>query len=61
MAVPKRKHSAQRRDKRRTHYVIQAKGLIKCDHCGQPKMSHRVCSKCGYYAGKEIHAPIETY
>ena len=29
MAVPKRKHSAQRRDKRRTHYTIAAKGLIR--------------------------------
>ena len=38
---------------------LAAKGLIKCDHCGQPKQSHRVCSKCGYYAGREIHQPVE--
>jgi large subunit ribosomal protein L32 len=32
--------------------------MAKCDHCGQPKQPHRVCSKCGFYAGREIHEPI---
>lgn len=57
MAVPKRKHSAQRRDKRRTHYTIKAKQMAKCDHCGAPKMPHRICDACGFYAGREVMRP----
>lgn len=60
MAVPKRKTSAQRRDKRRTHYTIQAKQLAKCDHCGAPKQPHRVCDACGYYGGREVMQPQDA-
>ncbi|MDI9482280.1 MAG: 50S ribosomal protein L32 [Bacillota bacterium] len=54
MAVPKRKVSKQRRDKRRTHYKLTAPGLVVCTHCHSLKMPHRVCKECGYYKGKEV-------
>jgi len=54
MAVPKRKVSKQRRNKRRTHYKINAPALVLCPQCHTLKMSHRVCEECGYYGGKEI-------
>ncbi|HAB01238.1 MAG TPA: 50S ribosomal protein L32 [Ruminococcaceae bacterium] len=55
MAVPKRKHSQARRDKRRSNvWKLQLPGFSKCTQCGELKMPHRVCPHCGYYKGKEI-------
>jgi large subunit ribosomal protein L32 len=59
MAVPKRKTSTARRDKRKTHYKLKAPAVTKCSHCGQSKIAHRVCSNCGYYAGAEVRQPAE--
>ena len=54
MAVPKRKVSKQRRNKRRTHYKLSVPGLVSCPKCHSLKMPHRVCLECGYYNGKEV-------
>lgn len=54
MAVPKRKTSKQRKNKRRTHFKLSAPGLVACPQCHSLKMAHRVCKECGYYDGKEI-------
>jgi large subunit ribosomal protein L32 len=54
MAVPKRKISKTRRDKRRSHHHAEANTLVPCAHCKQMKVSHRVCPHCGYYAGVEV-------
>ncbi len=59
MAVPKRKTSTARRDKRKTHWKLAAPAVAKCSHCGQIKISHRVCDNCGYYAGMEVRQPAE--
>jgi len=59
MAVPKRRHSATRGKKRRTHWKLTAPGLQRCDHGSSPKLPHRVCANCGYYDGEEIVAPRE--
>ena len=56
-AVPKRRISRSRRDKRRTHWKLRAPGLSTCAHCGQPAMPHRVCNSCGFYRGREYMAP----
>lgn len=57
MAVPKRKTSTARRDKRRTHYVAKIPALATCEHCGSTKQPHRVCNNCGYYNGVEVMRP----
>jgi large subunit ribosomal protein L32 len=57
MAVPKRRISRTRRDKRRSHLRISAKKPAICSHCKQPKIAHRVCQNCGYYAGVEVIQP----
>lgn len=54
MPVPKRRHSRQRGRKRRTHWKLTPPTLVDCPHCHEPKMPHRVCPHCGYYAGKPV-------
>lgn len=49
MAVPKRKTSKSRRDKRRTHYKLNIPGMSTCPKCGEIKLPHRVCKSCGTY------------
>ena len=55
MAVPKRKTSKARRDKRRSNvWKLEAPALVKCPQCGEYKRPHRLCSNCGYYNGRQI-------
>ncbi len=55
MAVPKRKVSRARRDKRRSSvWKLEAPAFSKCTQCGELKMPHRVCPMCGFYKGREI-------
>ncbi len=53
MAVPKRKTSKASRDKRRAHDKATAPNVVLCSNCKEPKLSHIVCPKCGYYKGKQ--------
>lgn len=54
MAVPKRKTSKARRDKRRANWKLSAPNLVACPKCGELMMPHRVCKACGSYNKKEI-------
>ena len=55
MAVPKRKTSKARRDKRRNNvWKISAPTLVRCSNCGEYKRPHRLCSACGHYDGREV-------
>ncbi|MBQ2614517.1 MAG: 50S ribosomal protein L32 [Clostridia bacterium] len=56
MAVPKRKTSKARRDKRRANWKLVIPGMVKCPNCGELILSHRACKACGYYKGKEVIA-----
>lgn len=56
MAVPKRKTSKQRKNKRRTHYKLEVPGMNACPNCGELRKSHHVCSNCGFYDGKDVMA-----
>ena len=48
MAVPKRKVSKARRDKRRnSHWKLSLPGMVKCPQCGEMKLAHRMCKNCG--------------
>lgn len=54
MAVPARRTSKTRKNKRRTHFKLAVPGMVKCSHCGEPKLAHRVCKECGTYKGEDV-------
>ncbi|EGQ3367071.1 TPA: 50S ribosomal protein L32 [Staphylococcus pseudintermedius] len=54
MAVPKRRTSKTRKNKRRTHFKLAVLGMQECPNCGELKLSHRVCPNCGSYKGEEV-------
>ena len=55
MALPKRKHSKSRRDKRRgANSKMYASTLSLCPQCKKRRRPHRVCPHCGYYKGKPV-------
>lgn len=54
MAVPKRKTSKARRDKRRAHKSLSMPAVATCPQCDEPRMPHRVCPTCGYYHGRAV-------
>jgi large subunit ribosomal protein L32 len=54
MPNPKRRHSAQRRAKRRAHDFLSKAGLAECPNCHEKKLPHRVCPHCGQYKGREV-------
>jgi large subunit ribosomal protein L32 len=62
MAVPKKRTSSARRDKRRAQHKAGVARLNECPRCHSPRLPHRVCPTCGTYAGREVivHPIAET-
>ncbi|WP_273846693.1 50S ribosomal protein L32 [Rubrobacter calidifluminis] len=60
MAVPKRKTSRARRDRRRSHHALRPPGFVECPNCGEVHLPHRVCPNCGYYKGRTAVAVEPT-
>lgn len=55
MAVPKKRQSPSRRNKRRAqHDRVAAPAVVICSNCSEPKLAHRVCPACGHYAGQKV-------
>jgi large subunit ribosomal protein L32 len=54
MAVPKKRQSSARRDKRRANHMAARPRLNECPRCHSPRLPHRVCPNCGTYAGREV-------
>ena len=57
MAVPKRKTSKSRRDKRRSHHRLKKINIIEDKKSGEYRLSHHVDLKTGLYNGKQILDP----
>ncbi|MEE9508370.1 MAG: 50S ribosomal protein L32 [Anaerolineales bacterium] len=53
-AVPKRKHSQGRRNRKRAHHALKAPHLLACRNCGEKHLPHHICPNCGHYGGREI-------
>tara|TARA_B100001996_G_scaffold130083_1_gene98877 strand:+ start:2513 stop:2686 length:174 start_codon:yes stop_codon:yes gene_type:complete len=54
MAVPKRKTSKSRRNKRRSHHKLSRVNIVEDKKSGEYKLSHHIDLKSGYYNGKKI-------
>jgi large subunit ribosomal protein L32 len=56
MAVPKKKQSHSRTNKRRSQYKAAVPTYNACPQCHSPRLPHRVCPECGYYGGRQVVA-----
>ncbi|NLL83142.1 MAG: 50S ribosomal protein L32 [Lentisphaerae bacterium] len=54
MAVPKRKKSKMRVRQRRAHFKAKIAEVATCPNCNASHRSHRVCTSCGYYNGRQV-------
>lgn len=54
MPNPKRRHSKERKNKRRAHDFLVPPGIAKCPQCSQMRPPHQACPHCGYYKGREV-------
>jgi large subunit ribosomal protein L32 len=54
MAVPKRKTSTSKRNKRRAHDALKAPSVVSCPECSEPMVRHRACPHCGQYRGRQV-------
>ena len=54
MAVPKKRtgHSAQ--GKRRANWKATKPETTICSNCGEPALTHTVCTACGHYKGEPV-------
>ena len=57
MAVPKRKTSKSRRNKRRSHHNIEDINIIEDKKTGEFRLSHHIDLKTGLYNGKQVLDP----
>jgi len=57
MAVPKRKTSKSKRNKRRSHHRISSINIIEDKKSGEYRLSHHLDLKTGMYNGKQILNP----
>lgn len=57
MAVPKRRKTRSKARMRRAHWKTEVPTFAACPRCREPKLPHRVCPNCGYYAGRQA---VET-
>jgi len=51
---PKKRHSRQRKGKRRASIFLKKPVGILCPNCGSIKLLHMVCKACGFYKGKQF-------
>ncbi len=59
MAVPKRKTSKSRRNKRRSHHSLVAANVIEDKKSGEYRLSHHLDLKTGMYKGRQVLDPKE--
>jgi large subunit ribosomal protein L32 len=55
VAVPKKKTSKARRDRRRAnHDRMNTPAVSDCPQCGAPVAPHTACPECGTYRGRQV-------
>jgi large subunit ribosomal protein L32 len=58
MAVPFRRTSKARRDKRKASFYLKLNSVSVCKNCNLPVINHRMCQECNYYNGQKIGKEI---
>jgi len=53
-ALPKRKISKGRRNRRRSHDSLNQPALTTCPKCKKSRRPHFLCSYCGHYGTKPV-------
>lgn len=51
---PKRRHSRQRKGKRRASISLAIPNAVICPNCNNMMIPHSVCGNCGFYKGREV-------
>jgi len=54
MAVPKKRHTKSRRNKRRANLFLKKPTISICPKCKKDFLPHKACPNCGFYKGREI-------
>ena len=54
MAVPKRKTTVSKRNKRRSHHKVSNVNVVEDKKTGEYRISHHIDLKTGFYNGKKI-------
>ena len=57
MAVPKRKTSKSRRNKRSSHHAIKIANVVEDKKSGEFRLSHHIDLKTGFYKGRQVIEP----
>lgn len=58
--VPFRRTSKMKKRMRNSHSALTVPGMIVCPNCGELTLSHRACSNCGYYKGRQVVAKKDS-
>ncbi len=53
---PKRRHSVERKGKRRASIKLSIPKGIACPNCKSTMIAHQVCPHCGFYKGRAVIA-----
>ncbi|MFP4381502.1 MAG: 50S ribosomal protein L32 [Candidatus Sumerlaeia bacterium] len=59
MAVPKKRTSPSKRNRRRCHHKLGEKRYSTCPNCNAVRMPHRICPSCGYYKDRAYVTKVE--
>lgn len=54
MAVPRNRTSNARKNSRRSHHAKTPLNTAACSNCKGPTLSHKICTHCGFYDGREV-------
>ncbi len=59
MAVPRNRTSNARKNSRRAHHAKKPRQVSSCSNCEKPRVAHRICPHCGFYAGRAVNVEAE--
>lgn len=61
MGVPAFRQTHGRSRRRRAHQALKPLHSVSCPNCGEVKMPHRACMKCGYVRpGLSLRLPTKS-